>query len=105
MCIRDSNRLVATTTSSIVSSGHQSIECYLVRRELVPEGTYEALGETPSAAIPTQSSKSNPSQQRGTKHLSLQPVSYTHLRAHETPEHLVCRLLLEKKKTNTQHIS
>ena len=30
------------------------------------------------------------------------PVSYTHLRAHETPEHLVCRLLLEKKKKYTQ---
>src|SRR5678816_3499625 len=29
---------------------------------------------------------------------SLDAVSYTHLRAHETPEHLVCRLLLEKKK-------
>ena len=28
----------------------------------------------------------------------LDAVSYTHLRAHETPEHLVCRLLLEKKK-------
>ena len=28
----------------------------------------------------------------------LESVSYTHLRAHETPEHLVCRLLLEKKK-------
>src|SRR5678816_3393039 len=27
-------------------------------------------------------------------HLSVSPVSYTHLRAHETPEHLVCRLLL-----------
>src|SRR5678815_383460 len=26
----------------------------------------------------------------------VQSVSYTHLRAHETPEHLVCRLLLEK---------
>src|SRR5674536_27966 len=26
---------------------------------------------------------------------SMYPVSYTHLRAHETPEHLVCRLLLE----------
>src|SRR5678815_3806990 len=26
----------------------------------------------------------------------LSTVSYTHLRAHETPEHLVCRLLLEK---------
>src|SRR5678815_6113349 len=24
---------------------------------------------------------------------SLVPVSYTHLRAHETPEHIVCRLL------------
>ncbi len=28
-------------------------------------------------------------------------VSYTHLRAHETPEHLVCRLLLEKKNQYT----
>ena len=28
------------------------------------------------------------------------PVSYTHLRAHETPEHLVCRLLLEKKNSD-----
>ena len=26
------------------------------------------------------------------------PVSYTHLRAHETRGNLVCRLLLEKKK-------
>eukprot|EP00658_Telonema_sp_P-2_P031797 TRINITY_DN23719_c0_g3_i1.p1 TRINITY_DN23719_c0_g3~~TRINITY_DN23719_c0_g3_i1.p1 ORF type:complete len:515 (+),score=78.67 TRINITY_DN23719_c0_g3_i1:98-1546(+) len=31
----------------------------------------------------------------------MDPVSYTHLRAHETPEHLVCRLLLEKKKKET----
>ena len=29
--------------------------------------------------------------------ISAATVSYTHLRAHETPEHLVCRLLLEKK--------
>ena len=28
------------------------------------------------------------------------PVSYTHLRAHETVLDLVCRLLLEKKKHN-----
>ena len=27
-----------------------------------------------------------------------EPVSYTHLRAHETVLDLVCRLLLEKKK-------
>ena len=32
----------------------------------------------------------------------LDPVSYTHLRAHETVLDLVCRLLLEKKKTNTK---
>eukprot|EP00658_Telonema_sp_P-2_P066951 TRINITY_DN55909_c0_g1_i1.p1 TRINITY_DN55909_c0_g1~~TRINITY_DN55909_c0_g1_i1.p1 ORF type:complete len:205 (-),score=58.83 TRINITY_DN55909_c0_g1_i1:60-674(-) len=36
-----------------------------------------------------------------TNHLST--VSYTHLRAHETPEHLVCRLLLEKKKKKKQY--
>jgi len=30
--------------------------------------------------------------------MALQPVSYTHLRAHETRHDLVCRLLLEKKK-------
>ena len=32
--------------------------------------------------------------------LGITSVSYTHLRAHETPEHLVCRLLLEKKNNN-----
>ena len=36
----------------------------------------------------------------GDDHLILghRPVSYTHLRAHETVLDLVCRLLLEKKK-------
>ena len=38
------------------------------------------------------------------KKRKLQPVSYTHLRAHETVLDLVCRLLLEKKNTtNTAH--
>src|SRR5678816_2884544 len=32
----------------------------------------------------------------GRKFGEKEAVSYTHLRAHETPEHLVCRLLLEK---------
>src|SRR5665648_401377 len=32
-----------------------------------------------------------------TEHLRAEPVSYTHLRAHETRHDLVCRLLLEKK--------
>ena len=34
--------------------------------------------------------------------LELDPVSYTHLRAHETVLDLVCRLLLEKKKKHRQ---
>ena len=36
--------------------------------------------------------------------MQLAPVSYTHLRAHETVLDLVCRLLLEKKKNNHVYI-
>ena len=39
--------------------------------------------------------------------VNIVPVSYTHLRAHETVLDLVCRLLLEKKKkqkNKTMHI-
>src|SRR5665213_4012210 len=36
----------------------------------------------------------------GKREVAEDPVSYTHLRAHETGRNLVCRLLLEKKKTN-----
>src|SRR5678816_1262172 len=43
-----------------------------------------------------------PDKMHGVHDPEIRPVSYTHLRAHETPEHLVCRLLLEKKK-QTQH--
>ena len=32
------------------------------------------------------------------------PVSYTHLRAHETSAHLVCRLLLEKKFAHARRL-
>src|SRR5660398_289988 len=35
----------------------------------------------------------------------LMPVSYTHLRAHETKANLVCRLLLEKKKKKEKDIN
>ena len=36
--------------------------------------------------------------------LKTAPVSYTHLRAHETGRKLVCRLLLEKNRTKIQKI-
>ena len=38
------------------------------------------------------------------KLLNLDAVSYTHLRAHETVLDIVCRLLLEKKKKQTQYL-
>ena len=34
-----------------------------------------------------------------------EPVSYTHLRAHETVLDLVCRLLLEKKKNTVERLT
>src|SRR5680860_1633893 len=39
---------------------------------------------------------------RGNSHC-LPPVSYTHLRAHETDSYLVCRLLPEKKTLHQRH--
>ena len=36
---------------------------------------------------------------------SINAVSYTHLRAHETDSYLVCRLLLEKKKQPIHQLS
>ena len=64
------------------------------------------------ALFPPQPSKQNDNANTGVFNLPPQPravtpnntmvsnttVSYTHLRAHETSLHLVCRLLLEKKK-------
>src|SRR5665648_1161892 len=35
--------------------------------------------------------------------LGVVPVSYTHLRAHETRHDIVCRLLLEKKNQRLMH--
>ena len=52
----------------------------------------------PCSIGPCGRSRRAPIRQRPT------PVSYTHLRAHETPEHLVCRLLLEKKKKTTKKV-
>src|SRR5678815_5171656 len=61
---------------------------------------------TPSAAVGTGLTNYNISYVNGSLTVDPRPltitasnktkaVSYTHLRAHETPEHLVCRLLLE----------
>src|SRR5665647_3846759 len=62
-------------------------------------GVCSVHADSPGAARRSPDSAASP----GTSALSplypATPVSYTHLRAHETDSYLVCRLLLEKKKT------
>eukprot|EP00658_Telonema_sp_P-2_P032643 TRINITY_DN24120_c0_g1_i1.p1 TRINITY_DN24120_c0_g1~~TRINITY_DN24120_c0_g1_i1.p1 ORF type:complete len:193 (+),score=9.56 TRINITY_DN24120_c0_g1_i1:173-751(+) len=69
----------------------------------LPAGTTTATSLMTHGDVVTSSSVSIREGRGGvawtaTPYSALIPVSYTHLRAHETPEHLVCRLLLEKKK-------
>src|SRR5664280_3893767 len=54
------------------------------------------LVELPSSVHP--GSAAWPGQNPQASRKTTEPVSYTHLRAHETVLDLVCRLLLEKKK-------
>src|SRR5450756_80251 len=67
------------------------------RRNAVPQ---VAVGQGGHAARGERGDRgpqdAHPLDQRGVR-----PVSYTHLRAHETRHDLVCRLLLEKKKKKT----
>ena len=54
---------------------------------------FEAIETTNSVLVAAQ-----PAQFSVIEALVKNPVSYTHLRAHETVLDIVCRLLLEKKK-------
>src|SRR5450756_2903000 len=57
----------------------------------VPQGVRVPIVPSDSSALGAGYGVGDPEQWLG-------PVSYTHLRAHETRHDLVCRLLLEKKK-------
>src|SRR5450756_2089933 len=54
--------------------------------------------EQPGPSTESEGTGSRPKSARLPLADRLRPVSYTHLRAHETRHDLVCRLLLEKKK-------
>src|SRR5678815_3291665 len=61
----------------------------------VPTGTAAVIsaGISPSSQTDFASGNSAPAPWTKSQTNTFRPVSYTHLRAHETPEHLVCRLL------------
>src|SRR5680860_1731235 len=61
---------------------------------------YPSTISSPGRALSTRSGASHG--RCGTPAAHTGPVSYTHLRAHETDSYLVCRLLLEKKKNTKQ---
>ncbi|WDT36820.1 hypothetical protein PVA38_11375 [Streptococcus pneumoniae D39] len=56
-------------------------------------------GRLPTRYSPIRNSSREASSSFSVLLACIRPVSYTHLRAHETVLDLVCRLLLEKKKT------
>ena len=59
---------------------------------------YEILASDPDAEALTYVLYQAPAGMTVNAATGVVPVSYTHLRAHETVLDLVCRLLLEKKK-------
>src|SRR5450759_5048153 len=63
----------------------------------------QSAGQAAGYSHSTDKTTSHPTKQPkdGCQVVGYKPVSYTHLRAHETRHDLVCRLLLEKKKNNT----
>ena len=78
--------------------------CIRDSAEAEPLALLKQVSETPDtlADIDTGSVMrivTRPSQPTASVTVTSYAVSYTHLRAHETVLDLVCRLLLEKKKT------
>ena len=61
-------------------------------------GTANAQNPSAMPAMSAEMQQQHDNMQKEIKQIRDQPVSYTHLRAHETDSYLVCRLLLEKKK-------
>src|SRR5664280_3026253 len=69
--------------------------CHAVDRT---SGRNWALSVSPAAESPARLVNAEMRPEPTAMTASREPVSYTHLRAHETVLDLVCRLLLDKKK-------
>eukprot|EP00831_Metopus_contortus_P034580 TRINITY_DN27576_c0_g1_i2.p1 TRINITY_DN27576_c0_g1~~TRINITY_DN27576_c0_g1_i2.p1 ORF type:complete len:133 (-),score=29.58 TRINITY_DN27576_c0_g1_i2:7-405(-) len=105
MCIRDSNQPIQKDPIDILTKlqspdSDQRLQLmqqmmYQQPHELSPILQLDTYLEVEKKKeIEKQGGSSLPEEEEK----SASPVSYTHLRAHETSLHLVCRLLLEKKK-------
>src|SRR5450756_1895243 len=71
-------------------------------RELCSQSTISRLENLPDARALLRMGRAMVDLYCESFHKVPKPVSYTHLRAHETRHDLVCRLLLEKKKKKKQ---
>src|SRR5678815_4064129 len=100
MCIRDRFGSAAPEAARARIEGRAGAIVRLAlpsgRHAIVPrlDGlTVERLGtEALISASPLPACARSPRGRRAAAPFGAWPVSYTHLRAHETPEHLVCRL-------------
>src|SRR5678816_2109563 len=106
MCIRDREGVPqGTIVNFTMSSGDSKIYPGIAR----DAGTFGTADPNDPAKLVVTTSRPAPYTRRVAVYVPKQyvpgtaaplivgadgPVSYTHLRAHETPEHLVCRLLL-----------
>eukprot|EP00658_Telonema_sp_P-2_P070712 TRINITY_DN60126_c0_g1_i2.p2 TRINITY_DN60126_c0_g1~~TRINITY_DN60126_c0_g1_i2.p2 ORF type:complete len:104 (+),score=33.71 TRINITY_DN60126_c0_g1_i2:172-483(+) len=100
MCIRDRVSTQSTGTPLIATMRFVLYYHPIPFRAQFMRVILEYTGTCYSEELPYELKLADPADPNTTAHFMAPPlpVSYTHLRAHETPEHLVCRLLLEKKK-------
>eukprot|EP00658_Telonema_sp_P-2_P051162 TRINITY_DN39195_c0_g1_i1.p1 TRINITY_DN39195_c0_g1~~TRINITY_DN39195_c0_g1_i1.p1 ORF type:complete len:103 (-),score=43.65 TRINITY_DN39195_c0_g1_i1:61-369(-) len=101
MCIRDrANADIFTVQGKALNAVASRSVKVLVVGNPANTNAYIAMKSAPSIPAENFTAMLRLDHNRALHQLSakLNAVSYTHLRAHETPEHLVCRLLLEKKK-------
>ena len=87
MCIRDS----ATTVRELQKAILYPAKHYQASKDTFEEGRKQILADLDLRV------KELKRQGKDLEAHRISPVSYTHLRAHETVLDLVCRLLLEKK--------
>src|SRR5674536_131764 len=88
---RPRNRSFANAYPARVENVTREIVTTVETRKLFPRAFQNGIA---SSTVRTLAMKFGPGMNGSVSpRVEFVPVSYTHLRAHETPEHLVCRLL------------